>query len=63
MSVNRLCVDCYGAHGGTAALQLMLTNRGVEVSQVAALVAFLCSTKANSITGALLPIDGGWTAH
>ncbi len=35
----------------------------VEVDEVAALTAFLCSAGAASITGAMLPIDGGWTAH
>ena len=39
------------------------TKEFVEVSEVASLVAFLCSVEAKSITGAILPIDGGWTAH
>jgi 3-hydroxybutyrate dehydrogenase len=39
------------------------TKRFVEVSEIAALTAFLCSDDACSITGTLLPIDGGWTAH
>jgi 3-hydroxybutyrate dehydrogenase len=39
------------------------TKRFVEVSEVAGLTAFLCSSEAASITGALLPVDGGWTAH
>ena len=39
------------------------TKRFVEVSEVAALAAFLASDEAGSITGTALPIDGGWTAH
>jgi 3-hydroxybutyrate dehydrogenase len=29
---------------------------------VAALIAFLCGDDARDITGAALPIDGGWSA-
>ena len=39
------------------------TKQFVTVEQVAALTAFLCSEDAASITGAMLPIEGGWTAH
>ncbi len=39
------------------------TKRFIEISEVASLVGFLCSDDAKSITGAMLPIDGGWTAH
>jgi 3-hydroxybutyrate dehydrogenase len=39
------------------------TKRFVTVGQVAALTTFLCSEAAASITGAVLPIEGGWTAH
>ena len=39
------------------------TKKFVTVEEVAALTAFLCSDEAASITGAILPIEGGWTAH
>jgi 3-hydroxybutyrate dehydrogenase len=39
------------------------TRRFVAVEEVAGLTAFLCSQEAASITGAVLPVDGGWTAQ
>ncbi len=39
------------------------TKKFVTIEQVAALTAFLCSEDGASITGAILPIEGGWTAH
>jgi len=43
-------------------LEAQPTKEFVTVDQVAALALFLCSDTAKSITGATLPIDGGWTA-
>ena len=38
-------------------------KRFVELEQLAQLILFLCSGSASSITGAALPIEGGWTAR
>jgi 3-hydroxybutyrate dehydrogenase len=38
------------------------TKEFVTVEEVAALAVFLCGDAAKAITGAMLPIDGGWTA-
>jgi 3-hydroxybutyrate dehydrogenase len=39
------------------------TKQFVQVGEVAALALFLASDEAASITGAVIPIDGGWTAQ
>ena len=38
-------------------------KRFATVEEIGALSVFLASTAAASITGAALPVDGGWTAH
>lgn len=38
-------------------------KRLIEPEQVAALVVWLCGEHASAMTGASLPIDGGWTAN
>jgi 3-hydroxybutyrate dehydrogenase len=39
------------------------TKQFVTVDQVASLARYLASDEAASITGAILSVDGGWTAH
>jgi 3-hydroxybutyrate dehydrogenase len=39
------------------------TKRFAEVEEIGALAVFLAGEAARSITGAALPVDGGWTAH
>ena len=39
------------------------TKKFTTVEDLGALVVFLCSEPAKNITGAVIPADGGWTAH
>jgi 3-hydroxybutyrate dehydrogenase len=44
-------------------LEAQPTKQFVTVEQVSGLALYLVSEEAASITGAILSIDGGWTAH
>lgn len=46
-----------------AFLDTMPTRRFIEPAEIAQLCTFLCSDAARSITGSIIPIDGGWSAH
>ena len=47
--------------------EVLLANqpnkRFAQSSEIGALAVFLAGDAAQSITGAALPVDGGWTAH
>ena len=47
----------------TILLSAQPTKKFVTAHEVASLASYLCSDDAGSITGSLIPIDGGWTAH
>ena len=44
-------------------LKAQPTHKFVTIEEIGALAVFLCSSCAKSITGAALPIEGGWTAQ
>ncbi|MEV4555841.1 3-hydroxybutyrate dehydrogenase [Kitasatospora sp. NPDC049285] len=57
----------HGIHEDEVVEQIMLdrtaVKRLIEPDEVAQLAVWLCSPSAAYITGASLPMDGGWTAH
>ncbi|MBV2153666.1 3-hydroxybutyrate dehydrogenase [Kitasatospora sp. SUK 42] len=57
----------HGIHEDEVVERIMLDRtalkRLIEPSEVAALALYLCTPPASYVTGASLPIDGGWTAH
>jgi 3-hydroxybutyrate dehydrogenase len=68
--VDRQIADQAAVHGIPPAeviekimLDRAAIKRLIEPEQVAELVAYLCCPAADFITGASIPIDGGWTAH
>jgi len=44
-------------------LKASATGKMIEPAEVAAMVSYLCSDQAKSITGVCWTVDGGWTAQ
>ena len=44
-------------------LKAQPTKKFVTIEQVAGMAVFLTSDAAASVTGTVIPIDGGWTAR
>jgi 3-hydroxybutyrate dehydrogenase len=68
--VDKQIADQAAAHGiePDEVIEKIMPDRAaikrlIEPEQVAELVAYLCCPAAEFITGASIPIDGGWTAH
>ncbi len=68
--VERQIADQARVHGipesevvGRIMLEPQAVKRLLEPREIAALAVYLCSEPASAVTGAAIPIDGGWTAR
>ncbi|WP_033257157.1 SDR family oxidoreductase, partial [Kitasatospora phosalacinea] len=57
----------HGIHEDEVVERIMLdrtaVKRLIEPDEVAQAVLFLCGPHTGYVTGASIPLDGGWTAH
>ena len=65
--VNALCpgfihTEIMGAHPPPGILDKAALGRGGQPHEVAEVAAFLASDRASDVSGAIIPVDGGWSA-
>jgi len=65
--VNALCpgfihTEIMGAHPPPGILDKAALGRGGQPHEVAEVAAFLASDRASYVSGAIIPVDGGWSA-
>jgi len=65
--VNAVCpgfihTEIMGAHPPPGILEKAALNRGGQAHEVAEVAAFLASDRASYVSGAIVPVDGGWSA-
>ena len=65
--VNAVCpgfihTEIMGAHAPPGILEKAALGRGGQAHEVAEVAAFLASDRASFVSGAIVPVDGGWSA-